>query len=409
MRLRTVLAGCAIAALSASFISSPSAAAAENTLGAAPGVARAVPGSTAQRRAAWSSLSSAKQQQVRDLFKARVTPEIQKAARAGQNPRSVEDLLTHKGNDAVSTVSSPLAKAPVNGLLTVDNDFDGLDDKFENSVADAFTPFYHISAGELPGTGFAIHADSVPQTSITTLPAIPPVSDFRVQPLGFAFGGGTQFGLLRIDYLTLWNRDDGLDLGCVSSTILDLVGIPFSDVVRALTGHPEEQERSAVLVAAPVPAPNTFNDNAAAYSAYDYFTTAHEGIAFFDQSTFLTPSSPVPAGNHLQLGLARSKHGTYAGNPDGHPDFQPAVIAAAFATIDFLYFDGIIDDITYFALQFLADDVFFGCVVEHFSDQGGFFAGTRTNIGEPGHAINQSGYIEDPKLRVKLTTPLWLL
>src|SRR2546426_39267 len=165
MRLRTVLAGCAIAALSASFISTPSATA-ENTanavLGAAPGVARAVPGSTTQRRAAWASLGSAKQQQVHDLFKARGTPEIQKAARAGMNSRSAQDLLTHKGNTPVSTVSSPLAPASDVRVLGVDDDADGLMDSFENAVADAFTPFYHISAGELPGTGFAVHADSVP-------------------------------------------------------------------------------------------------------------------------------------------------------------------------------------------------------------------------------------------------------
>jgi hypothetical protein len=420
MRLQSIVAGCVVATLSASLTAPP--ATADNTTGPASGNSlatastvlpgRAAPGSTPERKAAWASLNPEQQQRVRDLFTARVAPEIRSAAAAGQSARPVRDLLAGKethgpADNALRTVAQPLK--PSAAVAGFDDDTDGLPDAFENGVADAFTPFYHISAGELPGTGFAIHADGVPQTSIVPLPAIPPKSDFRVQPLGFASDGFTQFGFLRIDYLSLWNRDDGLDLGCVSSTILDLVGIPVGDVIRALSGHPEEQERSAVLVAAPVPAPGTFNTDPAAYSAYDFFTTAHEGVSIFDQSMFLAPSAPVPAGNHIQLANARSKHGTYAFNPDGYPIFHPAVVAAAYSTIDFLFFAEIIDEITYLALLFLADDLFFLCVVEHFQEQGGSFAGRRTNVGEPGRPINQSGFIEDPKVRAKLTTPLWIL
>lgn len=416
MRLRNFVAGCAVATLSVSLAAPPATAgpASGGSLAAAsdllPG--RAAPGSTPERRAAWASLNPEQQQRVRDLFTARVAPEIRAAVPAGQAARPVRDLLAGKENrgpadNALRTVAQPVK--PAAALAGFDDDIDGLPDAFENGVADAFTPFYHISGGELPGTGFAIHADGVPQTSIVPLPAVPPKSDFRVQPLGFASDGVTQFGFLRIDYLSLWNRDDGLDLGCVSSTILDLVGIPVGDVIRALSGHPEEQERSAVLVAAPVPAPGAFNTDPAAYSAYDFFTTAHEGVSIFDQSVFLAPSAPVPAGNHIQLANARSKHGTYAFNPDGYPIFHPAVVAAAYSTIDFLFFAGIIDEITYLALLFLADDLFFLCVVEHFQEQGGSFAGRRTNVGEPGRPINQSGFIEDPKVRAKLTTPLWIL
>jgi hypothetical protein len=369
--------------------------------------AKAVPGSTPQRRAAWESLDPARQQQVRDLFKARVAPAIRGAAETDPAPRPVGDLLAGKVSDpaggALRTVQGTLA--PAAGVAGFDDDLDGLPEAFENAVADAFTPEYHISAGELPGTGFGILADGVPQQTIVPLPPVPPVSNFRVQPLGFLSG----FGYLRIDYLTLWNRDDGLDLGCISSTILDLIGIPVSDVVQALTGHPEEQERSAILVAAPAPAPNTFNTDPNAYLALDFFTTAHEGVPFFDQSMFIAPDAPVPANSHVLLANARSKHGTYVFNPNGYPIFQPAVIAAAYATIDFLFISGIIDEILYLALLFLADDLFFLCVVEHFQEQGGFYAGLRTNVGEPGRPINASGFIEDPKIRSKLTTPLWIL
>jgi len=416
MRLRSIVAGFVVATLPVSLAAPPTTAepASGSSLATASTVlpGRAAPGSTPERRAAWASLNPEQQQRVRELFKARVAPKIRNAVPAAQPARPVRELLAGKANGgpadrAVRTVARPLK--PAAGVAGFDDDIDGLPDAFENGVADAFTPFYHISGGELPGTGFAIHADGVPQTSIVTLPAVPPKSDFRVQPLGFASDGFTQFGFLRIDYLSLWNRDDGLDLGCVSSTIRDLVGSPVGDVIRALSGHPEEQERSAVLVAAPVPAPGTFNTDPAAYSAYDFFTTAHEGVSIFDQSMFLAPSAPVPAGNHIQLANARSKHGTYAFNPDGYPIFNPAVVAAAYSTIDFLFFAEIIDEITYLALLFLADDLFFLCVVEHFQEQGGSFADRRINVGEPGRPINQSGFIEDPKVRVKLTTLLWIL
>lgn len=417
MRSRTLLAGCVavVLAVTSTNVSSaapvaPSGPATGTTMAPAPELlpGKAVPGSTPERRAAWESLSPAQQQRVRDVFKARVAPAIRQAAEAEQAPRPVRDLLAGKVSDpasaALRTAEGTVTSAPVSAR-GFDDDIDGLPDAFENGVADAFTPEYHISAGERPGTGFGILANGVPQQTIVPLPPVPPVSNFRVQPLGFLSG----FGFLRIDYLSLWNRDDGLELGCISSTILDLVGIPVGDVVRALSGHAEEQERSAILVAAPAPAPGVFNTDPNAYSALDFFTTAHEGVSIFDQSMFIAPGAPVPANNHVLLANARSKHGTYSFNPDFYPIFNPAIISAAYATIDFLFFSGIIDELTYLALLFLADDLFFLCVVEHFQEQGGFYAAQRTNVGEPGRPINASGFIEDPKVRVKLTTPLWIL
>lgn len=413
MRSRTLLAGFVVATLVVAVTGTSSVAAGKSQgvgtrLAAAPDLlpALAVPKSTAERRAAWESLGAAGQQQVRDLFKARVAPAVRAAAEGGQAPRSARDLLAGRLSDPATTNTVRTARKPLATTRQVtgfDDDADGVPDAVENGVADAFTPEYHISAGELPGTGFGILANGTPQRTVVSLPPVPPVSNFRVQPLGFSGG----YGFLRIDYLTLWNRDDGLDGRCVSTTILDLIGIPAGDVIRALTGHPEEQERSAILVAAP--ASGAYNTNPGAYVALDFFTTAHEGVPFFDQSMFIAPSAPVPAGGHVLLGTARSKHGTYTFNAEGYPIFQPAVIAAAYATIDFLYAAGIIDYITYLALLFLADDLFFGCVIERFQEQGGFYASSRTNVGEPGRPINASGFIEDAKIRDKLTTPLWIL
>src|SRR5512142_157271 len=90
-----------------------------------------------------------------------------------------------------------------------DQDGDGLDQGFERQLADAFTPVYHISAGERAGTGFATFADRVPQTVASVSGPVPPISYFRVQPLGGATANGVPVGVVRLDYLTLWNRDDG--------------------------------------------------------------------------------------------------------------------------------------------------------------------------------------------------------
>lgn len=410
MHRRTLLAGCLAAALLATCTATSSATepAAGTRLAAAPDLLPplAEPKSTPERRAAWESLGASGQQQVRDLFTARVAPAVRGAADADRSPRSARDLLAGKVSDPAANTLRTAEKsvAPTTKQVAgFDDDLDGLPDAVENGVADAFTPEYHISAGELPGTGFGLLADGTPQRTVVSLPPVPPVSNFRVQPLGIASG----FGFLRIDYLTLWNRDDGLDGRCVSTTILDLIGIPANDVIRALTGHPEEQERSAVLVAAP--AAGTYNSDPNAYVALDFFTTAHEGVPFFDQSMFIAPPAPVPANNHVLLGNARSKHGTYSFNAEGYPIFQPAVIAAAYAAIEILYITGVIDWVTYLALLFLADDLFFGCVIERFQEQGGFYAALRTNVGEPGRPINASGFIEDAKIRDKLTTPLRIL
>ena len=260
-------------------------------------------------------------------------------------------------------------------------------------MADAFTPLYHVSGGEEPFTGFALFEDGTPQKVRQHLPPVPPVSHFRVQPLGFGTAtDGTRLSVLRLDYLTLWNRDDGLDSGgaCLfeAGIVGGLIGLNLAQLLQGLESHEFDNERSAALVAAPVTGPE-FNLDPAAYKAYAYFTTAHEG-GFFDQSTFIFPGEPVPAGNHIQLALSRSKHGTYAFNPDFLPMIPDWIIVITYDTINFLYAIGQIDVFQYLAYLFIADTLFFGCVVEQFEEQGGQFAATRTNVGEPGRPINQS-------------------
>jgi len=115
----------------------------------------------------------------------------------------------------------------------------------------------------------------------------------------------------------------------------------------------------------------------------------------------------VPAGQHVKLGLSRSKHSTYPFNPDKFPIFRQEIIDATFAAIDAAFFAGEIDDSTYAALLYAANTVFFECVVERFTDQGGVYAGTRTNVGELAKPINGCSWINDPRIREKLTPTLW--
>jgi hypothetical protein len=66
-----------------------------------------------------------------------------------------------------------------------------------------------------------------------------------------------------------------------------------------------------------------------------------------------------------------------------------------------------IDFDTYLFYLAIASDVFYGCIIEHFQDQGGWYADSRVNVGEPSQPINGSGFIQDTELNGKLSTPLW--
>ncbi|HYH47616.1 MAG TPA: hypothetical protein VEG34_18185, partial [Thermoanaerobaculia bacterium] len=240
----------------------------------------AVPGSTAERRAALSQLTPEQRQEFLDRS-ANFDPALRSAVRQRQHEakpkakprwvrgdlfgRSVRSLAAGAG---IATWDSPLTRSTTDlkSLSTEsvsslaysgpDLEGDGLPDDFEDAVADAFTPVYHVSSGEQAGTGFARFADSTSLSIVQNLPAVPPVSHFRVTPVGFAYTTtGQQFGFLQIDYLTLWNRDDGLDVGgdCrfYASVLGGLVGYALADILDGFGPHEYDQERSAALVAAP--------------------------------------------------------------------------------------------------------------------------------------------------------------
>jgi hypothetical protein len=317
----------------------------------------------------------------------------------------VNTLQTHSRDEVIDgfAYSTEFAAIKVPGLCnnaTVDNDFDSLPDQFENQVADLFTPIYHISAGETDN--FVTFADQTPQTIVQWFGQTP-ISHFRVVPAGFAYNpAGQLVSVLRIDYLSLWDHDSGLVGGFFCSGFIGSFGLPLNE----LGAHNIDNERSATLVAAPV-SDYTYNLDPLAYGAYDYLTVSHEDKYPFEHRTFLGFWPPVPAGGHLHLWQSRAKHGTYHFDPDFLPIVDWFVIYLVYNEIDNLYWNGWIDDWTYFSLLFNADTLFYNCVVERFSEQGGQFSNIRINVGEPDSPINGSGFIRSGPLREKLFRPFY--
>jgi|GEM_PF-1154669 hypothetical protein len=404
---------------------------------------QAVVGSTAQRQAAYNSFTADQRRTINDKVRPYVQNAIVQALVKRQANLNTQDLKVHSrildgvmqhdlsralslqgplmiasGGGASSsavplypTATTAFAANTASGQITgADLDHDGLPDAFENQLADAFTPFYHVSAGE--PDNFATFFDSVPETVNQRL-GPNPFSYFRVKPLGFAVSNtGVTYGFIQINYLTLWDHDSGLHVSGTCDALIGLaggvLGVDLINLVGVLSGHNLDDEHSAALVAAPV-VNGGFNLDPTQYFAFDYFTAAHEGT-FFDHSAFLNPGTPVPANLHIQYGLSLNKHSTYGFNPDGLPMFPDEVIFAYYATILDLLNLGIIDDLTYEYLLFVGDTVFFNCVVEHFSEQGGGFASGRVNVGEPvaGSTLNGAGFILDPNHALpKLTETLW--
>ena len=356
----------------------------------------AIRGARPESKAAYDSLTTAKRnaafQKVRarlaspqQLVQIRFLPQTSTGLKRVANV----DVL----NDTLATSTDALAAVP---LDTTDQDLDRLPDKFERRLANAFTPNYFISVGEQ--SVFATFLDQ-PTLAIAALAqASPPISHYRVTPLGITNG----FGYLQIDYLTVWNRDEGLNVSTLCQVLLPALGL----AIDGLGSHTFDEERSAVLVGAPVVA-GSYATDAAAYKAYDYYLAAHEGVLPFDHSRYIQPTSPVSAGQHVKLGLSRGKHSTYPFNPDRFPIFRQEIIAATFIAFDAAYAAGEIDDATYAALLYAAATVFYECVVERFTEQPGVYAGTRTNVGELAKPINGCSWINDSRIRPKLTPTLW--
>lgn len=379
------------------------------------------PGSTPERRAALQKLGPNAREKLAEAL-AGISPRTKAPAgspSAAATPAPWRDVIAGKaGRSTAKTGQTPrfTGRPPTvaRNLAAADGDTDGLDDGFEDAVADAFTPVYHVSAGEQQFTGYARYADAPTQSvvSVRSNPPVPPISHVRVVPLGFATdAAGQQLGVLRLDYLALWNQDDGLDItgACRADLIFagGFFGFNASLILEGLQAHAIDNERSAALVAAPVPAPGVLNTDPAAYSAYSYYTAGHEGT-FTDTSAYFVPSQPVPAGAHINLAHSRAKHATYTFNPDFYPLIPAALISFAYTTLDLLWITQVITDpYLYLALLALLDGLFFACFVEHFTEMGGWFADPRINVGEPGRPLNGSSFIADPRLAPKLTVPLW--
>lgn len=287
-----------------------------------------------------------------------------------------------------------------------DLDQDGLPDGFETSVANNFTPYYGPSGGDQQQ--FATFANAVPISITSLVGTVPPFSYFRVQPLGLATDShNNQLFALRVDYLTLWNGDGGL-VGGGAVCAYSYVGL--DQVVQQLSGHYFDAERSGMLLAAPA-VNGGYNPDPNAYSLYTLYTAAHEGT-FFDQSDYINVSPAAPAGSHVELALSLSKHSTYTFNPDFFPITPAWFIGAYFTSFEILYEEGVISPLEYEYAIFLGEDVFYGCLVERFSDQGVTEANQRINVGEPAHPINGSAFIQDNSSRAlnltdKLTNPLF--
>jgi IPT/TIG domain/Bacterial Ig-like domain (group 2) len=406
--------------------------------------AQAVIGSTSQRQAAYNSLTPAQRQAAIAKIQPYMQSAFINALIQHRSSISNQDLLVHAagldgamthdlsqalglqsqltvtgaGGAAATVMIYPAAQSafaansPSGQIAGADLDHDGLPDAFENQLAAEFTPFYHVSGGD--PDNFATFLNQVPEV-VDQLLGPHPFSYFRVQPLSFATStAGVEYGFIRVDYLTLWDHDSGLSIGGDCDTLIGLAGgILGFDLLNLLNvqffSHALDDEHGAALLAAPT-VNGAFNLDPSQYVAVSYYTAAHEGT-LFDHSEFINPSTPITANNHIVLYLSRNKHSTYVFDPDGLPIVPGDLIAIYYLTLDELLAAGIIDDLTFLAFQFVGDTVFFDCVIEHFDDQGGAFASSQVNVGEPaaGSILNDAGFILDPHhVLPKLTELLWL-
>jgi hypothetical protein len=366
-------------------------------------------GATAEARAAYNALTEAQKADAA----ATIQQLIADATDDGSHePGSINLSFTGDVADDQMAINADAKKSGFSGFSNgtasdacadcgIDNDADGLHDKLEAGLANGFTPIYHVSAGENPGTGFARFLDSVPQTVDLNQPiqVIPPISHYRVKPLGIftRVSDGLRYGLIQINYMTLWNRDDGLVASgfCPAYPIINLTN---------LLNHPLDNEWTAILVAAPV-VNGGYDPIKANYKMYEVFTAAHQGVQVFDQSMYFSLATPVSIDNHLNLFFAKSKHGTYVFNPDYYPITQAWVIFSVYAALAYMYATSQINWWEYIAYLALANDFFFACVIERFQEQGGLYADAnkRINVGELTHPINSSRFIQDTALSNQLS------
>jgi hypothetical protein len=347
----------------------------------------------------------------------------QKSAAPWDEPWAAADLAHfNKASFKRASFGEP-APVPQGG----DEDLDGLPESFENALAENFQPIYHTSAGEVDN--YSTFQDMVPQT-VKDRFGQHPVLYYRVTPLYIRYNPYRYMyeSFIRIDYLTLWDHDSGLpDAAC------DIVP-PFDSLIEGFEAHDIDNERSAMLVSAPVFDPYNawgFNLDPNQYSALSVYTAAHEGT-FTDQSAYHNfPENPIWPGNHIELWHSLFKHATYTSNPDFHTLVPGYIIFTEFFFIGYFFFDfynPFCGDpfwdwswdcpdgdpwrspyfYLYLAAVYYTVVVTFACAVERFYEQGAQFASPRINVGEPFQPINGSSFIQDNtySLYNKLRSPL---
>lgn len=351
--------------------------------------------------------------------------DAQKSAAPWDERWAAEDLAHfNKASFKKASFGKPAA-APQSG----DADIDGLPESFEDALAENFTPIYHTSSGEVDN--YSTFHDMVPQT-VKDRFGQNPVLYYRVTPLYIRYNPYRYMyeSFIRIDYLTLWDHDSGLpDSECD-------IAPPFDSLIEGFGPHDIDNERSALLVSAPVFDPYNawgFNLDANQYSALSVFTAAHENT-FTDQSAYHNfPANPIWPGNHIELWHSLWKHATYTSNPNFHALIPEYIIFTEFFFIGYFFFDfynPFCNDpysfwdfgldcpngdpwsspyfYLYLAAIYYTVVITFGCAVERFYEQGGQFANPRINVGEPFQPINGSSFILDNTYALynKLRAPL---
>jgi PKD repeat protein len=304
-------------------------------------------------------------------------------------------VTDNSGASATSAVGIQVRQA----ISGADSDGDGIPDEVETQLADNFTPAYSVSYYEYPGTGLSQFQDrSDEQIPSQVFPNHPPTvtSYYRVTPLGVV--GGQSY--LQIDYMSLWNRDDGLALNAACGTDIDLLsffGIFSPSFGIGLGGHALDNERSAVRLVAPA-VNGGINLDPNAYRLDRFFTAAHENTPS-DRSDFYTMSQPMGPEVHYGLFLSLSKHGTYGYWPHGVPLLPYWSIGAIYGGVSGACWNWPeLCDLLYF----IADEVIWDCVTEKQLPQDFAFArpDLRINVGElehpmPGGSFIRAGQLND--------------
>jgi hypothetical protein len=275
-----------------------------------------------------------------------------------------------------------------------------------------------VSGGERGDAGFTRFADQAElQATGPVLRQQPPLVHSRMAGLGGRWESGTLYGYLRADYLTLWNKDTGYDISALCTATLGVPGLGAL-IPLLFNGHANDPERSATLLAAPVvwqDGQARFNPDPSAYLARYQFTTAHENFYATAESRLYQVNPPAPPGDHASLGLylAKSKHGTYAFNPDGHEVIitlaQVSFVAiASIATIAIT-----IDDIfanrpvsfrhaVLLSVVLIVTVIVEDCFTESFTEQGGAVPTDPLNVGEPSQALPGFAFAAGNEVRAKL-------